>query len=221
MKTPIAKVATVAAVVCAIAVGGVAVSVFLSGPNWIGMAQQIEGYSFTHVGGENPQWTSTNDETQQAVQSAVALPDVMIPALQQKIDGIQAESTAATERRTGLEAQLAAEKPLTDVDRQALEARLVKLREEIASINDQTAQQSAALLAINQEISDLEALIEDRRSDVQRHKTLVGVVDADIRRLQQLRQQLADLIVQIDGDLATASRREAQLLEILGASAAQ
>lgn len=216
MKTSVAKTATVAAVICAIAVSGVAVAVTLGGPDWIGIAQQIDGYSFTHVGGETPTWSASKDVTGENVRSAPSLPDVIIPALDDKINVINQQSAAAKQRREALEAQLAAEKPLTEVDRKALDERLVELREQIVQINQQTAQRSAELLSVNEEIAALEARIEDRRGDVQRHDTLMGVVDADIFRLKQLRQQLADLIVQIDGDLATAERRENQLIDILG-----
>lgn len=216
MKTSVAQVATIAAVIFSIAVCGVAVAVTLGGPNWVGMAQQIDGYSFTHVGGETPTWTASNDLTAEAVRSAPALPDVITPALDEKIAGIQAEASEANTRRENLQNRLAAEAPLSDVDEKALAARIVELRNQIAEINQQTSQRSADLLRLNEQIAEVEETIEDRRGDVQRQQAIVGVVDADIHRLKQLRQQLADLIAQIDGDLATVARREAQLLEILG-----
>lgn len=218
MKTSLGKVATVVTASVAIAIAGVTVALLLGGPNWLGIAQSIDGYSFTFVGGENPTWTASNDETAATVKSAPVLADTIPPVLQEKITAINSEADALAQRRQLLEGRLEVAKQTSVTDKTALAARLEELRGEIATINQQASKTAADVLSLNEQIAQVETTIEARRGDVYRSEATVKALDADIKRAKQLRQQLADLIVQIDGDLARAAEREQQLQDILGQS---
>lgn len=216
MKTSLGKVATVATAVLAIAVGAASTAVLLGGPNWLGQANEIEGYSFSYVGGENPQWTATNDADGQAVRSAKALPDVIPPALDQKIQSINDKADQLSKKRDVLTKRVEMAEVTSKRDVGGLEVRIAELRAEINELNKKTSEASVEVLRVTEEIAEVESKIEDRRGDVQRMSAKLGLVEADIFRARQLRQQLADLITQIDADLATAERREEQLKSMLG-----
>lgn len=216
MMTKLGKAATVATATFAVLVCGVAVAVLMGGPNWVGMTQSIDGYSFVYTGGETPNWTATSDLDGATVKQSPILPDVIPPVLDQKLTTIDAKAKQIADRRTLLDRQIEVATQTSALDKKALGARIEQLRSEIEEINQTTASTSAELLQVNEEIAGIEAAIEDRRGDVLRSDALVKIVDADIHRARQLRQQMADLISQIDADLATAERREQQLRQLLG-----
>ena len=217
----ISRVLAVATAFLSIAFLGFAAVTTFGGPNWVTMAQDLaptqqdpQGYVFTRSAGENPQWTAaaTNGET---VKTAKVMPDVLIAAydhkiaaIKQELDALNTEQPQLEQRKTQMEGAIAA-------DKQALAQAVSEREQYLESLRQQALALSKQIVQKTEEGQQIEQVVDDRRTDVQRLENQVEVLEADNANIDQIEKQMLDLIRQIDADLAKVERRQTQLKDRL------
>lgn len=210
----VSRLLAIVVTVLSIAFLGFALAAFIGGPNWDATAREMKAYQFSYTPGENAQWTATS-ASGESVGSSPVLPGVIVAALDDRIEKLQAQLNELNTRQPQVEENLARLNQQIEADRNALTVsidqrrnQLGQLQQQITQLSNQVLQQTAAGFAVEQVVSN-------RRSDVFRLQNQLELLRADEARIAQIHRQMADLIEQIDADLAKARRREQQLRERL------
>ena len=214
--TSLGKVLAVLTAVASVLFVTGALVILTSGPNWLGKANQVEGYSFTRSAGEEPQWTAVNDETGESVKTDAQLADVIPAALDQKVKVLAERTTALEQRKAALQQRLEISKQTAAADAQLLDQRIGELRRRIAAVRDQTAATAREVAAAQEQIGAVEGQVVDRRGDVFRLQATLERAELDGLRAQRLERQLSDLLVQLEADLAAARQRRDQMRDGAG-----
>jgi len=206
----VSRLLAILVTVLSIAFLGFALAVKLGGPNWDATARGMTAYQLTYVPGENAQWTATSADGE-SVGSSPVLPGVIVAALNDKIQKLQDQLNNLNERQPQVDENLTRLNQQIEADREALAAGIDDKRQHLAQLEQQTAQLSNQVIQQTAAGSAVEQVVSDRRSDVFRLQNQREVLRADEARIAQIHRQMADLIEQIDADLAKARRREQQL----------
>ncbi|MFG0335198.1 MAG: hypothetical protein ACF8TS_17715 [Maioricimonas sp. JB049] len=210
--TKLSKVLAVFAAVASIAFMGFAGVATFGGPNWQARAAELEGYTFTRADDENGTWSVTHDVTGERIgQASPVFPQVLAAAYDDAIRRQREEIQTLTDKRPQLETQLEQYTRAIAVDKAALDARIQELRAQLEDLRTAMADTSRSVVEKTEEVQQVEDVIIARRQDVLRLQAQVEELQADIYRSERIQQQLKDLIAQVDGNLAKAKRRAAQL----------
>ncbi|QDU36764.1 Chromosome partition protein Smc [Maioricimonas rarisocia] len=210
--TKFSKVLAVFAAVASIAFMGFAGVATFGGPNWQARAAELEGYTFTQSDDENATWSVTHDVTGERVgQASPVFPQVLAAAYDDAIRRQREEVQELTDKRPQLETQLEQYTRAIQVDKAALDARIKELRAGLEELRTAMADTSRSVVEKTEDVQQIEDVIIARRQDVLRLQAQVEELQADIYRSERIQQQLKDLIAQVDGNLAKAKRRAAQL----------
>jgi hypothetical protein len=219
----ISRILAVVSAILSVAFFGFAlVTSRLGGPNWQTEAAELKatpqdpaGYVFTYTRGENAQWTAAAS-TGEFTKSHKVQPDVILAAFDDKIRTLQSQLTALNEelpvlqeRTAAMDAAIAADEAALAQARAQREQFLIQLREQYLTLSQQVVQKT-------EEGQQVEQVVEARRTDVFRLENQLELLRADEARIEQIKQQMLDLIRQIDADLAKAERRQEQLGQRLG-----
>lgn len=219
----ISRILAVVSAVLSVAFFGFAlVTTRLGGPNWQSEAAKLKatpqdpsGYVFTYTRGENAQWTAAST-TGEFTTSNKVLPTVILAAYDDKIRALQAQLTALNEELPQLQERTAAMDAAIAADEAALQQARVQREQFLTGLREQYTTLSQQVVQKTEEGQQIEQVVEARRTDVFRLENQLELLRADEARIEQIRQQMLDLIRQIDADLAKAQRRQDQLEARLG-----
>lgn len=213
MKTTVGKVLSVVTATASVVFLGFVIVASMGGANWEGEARSIEGYSFAHTTGPNPQWTATRHVGEGSLPSSRTIEPVLVAVYEDKKRTADAELRALDSQIGPLETAISEANAAITTDLAALQQRV----DELTALLDKTqaeAQATADQVEMKaEEVRKVETRIQSRREDVLRLTAQVDEIRTDRFRIRAIQQQLEDLIQQIDDSLARAERRRAQLSE--------
>ncbi len=211
----VSRLLAIVVTVLSIAFLGFAGVVTLGGPNWDATARSLKDYQFTHAPGPNGQWTATSPDGE-SVGSSPLLPGAIVAALDDTNKKLQGQLGELNDRDPQLRDSIQKIERQIAADREALTASLARKQQQLKDLQEQTAELSDQIVQQTTQGIAVEEVVSDRRSDVFRLTNQLAVLRADEARIEQIRQQMADLIEQINADLDKARRREQQLRMRLG-----
>ena len=218
MLTATGKTLLVLVTFLSIAFMGTAIALQMTSPPFRQQAAALDDYGIT----VNPS-TETSPLTYTAkrltdgkeVVTSGSMADVLAAIYKDREAELNTKLAEIDQRKQVYETQQALLEATIEPDRAAMEQKVASLRDRVSELR---AQRQQLGVQIGQRQEDIEAslrLAEARRDDVFRVEATLAQVQADGERVRQLRQQLDDLIAQIDADLVKARRREAQLRDQL------
>jgi hypothetical protein len=218
--TTISKVLAVLTTVFCLGFLGVAGVVALGGPNWQGMAENLDGYQFTYEPGENPTWSVKDMEDGESVGGpGPVLPQKIRDALN---DELQEQSTEIGELGPKIEqtkGYIAATRQAIRSDVAALNRYADGLRQQLVALGQQIQQtqeeRSRLTLSAEQKLQEAERL----RHDQYRLENLVAAAGTDQFRAVDQQKKLRDTIERYQGMIDRLERRRDQLQQRLGAPA--
>lgn len=209
--TQISKILAVFVTIASLAFVGFAVATTFGGPDWVAVAQDIDGYSFSKSDGPDAQWSATRARDAGNVGSSKVLPDLITKVLNEKAQQNQQRISELQSRLPLIEQRIAAQSQFEPVDVKALEEHQAWLLAQLTATREELQRVSADAIEATNESQKLEQQIVARREDVLRLEAQVDELRADLFRLEAIRRQLNDLVNQVEGDLARASDRDQQM----------
>lgn len=211
--TRISKILAVFLAVGSLAFAGFAIATTFGGPDWQALLDDpmFNGYKIARTGGEKPLWEATRASDEEKIGSSRRLPEVIVKVMDdilkrqsERTQQLGAEEQALRSRIQLLELSLAA-------DIEALKAFDQAQRQRIADLRKQGDDVAARAISATADAQKLENIIATRREDILRLRQQVEELQTDSFRLEQIRKQLANELIQMQGLVNRAQARQRQL----------
>lgn len=222
MLTATGKTLLVLVTFLSIAFMGTAIALQMTSPPFRQQAAALDDYGVT----VNPStetspltYTATRLADDKEVVTSPSMPDVLAAIYRDREAELTARLAEIDERKRFYETQQQLLEATIEPDRAAMEQKVASLRDRVTELRTRRQQVGVQIGQRQEEIEASLRLAEARRDDVFRVEATLAQVAADGERVRQLRQQLDDLIAQIDADLVKVRRREAQLRDQLSGDA--
>lgn len=193
-------------------------AVLLGGPNWFGMSQEMDEYTFTPSTGQDLSWSAKHRPTDTSVGSSGILPQVLLGALKDQQQRLTDRQTKLDQMITDVTQKIAEIEKAQAEDSAALEARTKEFGEMLAQLNAEIAQTQKDLGDLTRKTNAINRQLKLRTEDEYRLKSLLALLRTDHERLVDQKGELTDILILLEGGIERLQRRKSQLQQSLSPS---
>lgn len=216
--TNVGKALAVFVTVSALSFMAFAGAVLLGGPNWFGMTQEMDHYTFTPSTGPDQTWTVKHRPTDTSVGSGGILPHALLGALKDQQQRLTERQTKLDQMIADVTQKIAETEQAQAQDAVALEARTKEFAEMLAQLNAEIAQTQKDLGELTRKTNEINRQLKLRTEDEYRLKSLLALLRTDHERLVDQKGELVDILILLEGGIERLQRRKAQLQQTLSPS---
>lgn len=213
MKTSVGKVLSVVTAVASVIFLGFVMIASMGGHNWVAEAQSVEGFSVTQTDAAPRKWTASQHVGGATIAPNDAIEPVLLGVYDAKLKAAEARKQSFESQIAPLEQAISVSQSVIETDLKALDDESRELAALLAETESEIAATAEQVEAKAEEVRKVELQIQSRREDVVRLLRQVEEIRSDRFRISVVRQQLQDLIQQIDRTIERSANRQQQLQE--------
>lgn len=215
MISTIGRVLTILIAICSVAFMSFAISRWVTVPDRVSEARQLDGFILTRTEGETPSWSASARLSGESVSTSTNISQVLEAMYKRGTQDAQAELTGYQEEIPFLEEDISAAKASIEQDSAAVVVKAEQLMAGMKQLDEVVNQLTAEAEREKANAQKTQQTRERRRSDVYRVREELTEVVIDLFRASQLQTQLTDMIRRVQGNVVKLQTRQQQLGESL------